>query len=132
MNYNVLFLFAELPVPIIYMAVAASICRNPPKWRENFGYRTKRALKSESAWNYAQITYGKISTICFSVFAALTLILDITAIAANFDDITAFAVFIAHTVLLVILLFVTVMIVENKLKKSFDKDGKPKENGHVD
>lgn len=129
MNYNVLFLFAELPVPIIYMAVAASIWKNPPKWQENFGYRTKRALKSESVWNYAQVTYGKISALCFSVFTAFTLILVITAITVNFDDITAFAVFIAHTVLLVILLFVTVIIVENKLKKHFDEDGNLRENG---
>lgn len=131
MNYNVLFLLAELPTPIIIMAVSALMWKNPPKQTENFGYRTKRSQKSESAWNYAQITFGRICTICFVVFTALTVALQIVAISVNFGNDTAFGIFLAHTAALVILLFAVIAAVESKLKKHFDEDGNLRENGTI-
>lgn len=132
MNNNVLFLLGKLPTPIIIMALSAMIWKNPPKQNENIGYRTTRSQKSEEAWKYAQTEWGKISTIIFAVFTALTIILEVIAIKVNFDESTGFIVFIAHTVFLVILLFIPVIIVENKLKKRFDEDGNLRENGNID
>lgn len=130
MNNNVLYLIGELPAPIIILVLSASIWKNPPKYGENIGYRTTRSEKSEMIWNYAQRAFGGISAITFAVFTALTVALEIVAITVNFSDETGFAVFIAHTFTLVILLFVTVIIVENKLRIRFDKDGILKEDEH--
>lgn len=128
MNINVLFLLAELPVPIIIMAFSASIWRNPPKREENFGYRTKRALRSESAWNYAQELYGRICTITFAIMSALTLIAGLIPVIARLDEgrgaIISGMVFLAD----LILMFVIIFIVEGKLKKNFDKNGNRKGN----
>lgn len=126
MNYNVLYLISELPAPLIILVLSVLIWKNPPRQSENIGYRTRRSQSSEQVWLFAQITYGKLSTIVFAVFTALTAVVGIIGILRNFSDKTGFAVFIAQNCVLVALLFVIVIIVENKLKSAFDENGEPK------
>lgn len=126
MNYNVLYLISELPAPLIILVLSVLIWKNPPRKSENIGYRTRRSQSSEQAWLFAQITYGKLSTIVFAVFTALTAIVGVVGIFKNFGEKTGFAVFIAQNCVLVALLFVIVIIVENKLKSDFDENGEPK------
>lgn len=126
MNNNVLYLLSELPAPVIVLAISALVWKYPPRSSENFGYRTKRSKSSEQAWMFAQIVYGKLSTIVFAVFTAVTVIIGIIGILKNFDDKTGFAVFIAQNCVLVALIFVIILIVENKLKAAFDENGEPR------
>lgn len=126
MNYNVLYLLSELPAPIIVLALSAIVWKNPPRPSENIGYRTRRSQSSEQAWLFAQITYGKLSTIVFAVFTALTVVVGLVGILRNFDESTGFAVFIAQNCMLVALLFVIIAIVEQKLKSAFDENGQPR------
>lgn len=126
MNYNVLYLLSELPAPMIILALSALVWRNPPRPSENIGYRTRRSQSSEQAWLYAQIAYGKLSTIVFAAFTALTVVVGLIGILRNFDESTGFAVFIAQNSVLVSLLFVIIAIVEQKLKAAFDENGEPK------
>lgn len=126
MIYNVLFLLGELIAPVTVLALSAFIWRNPPRQGEIIGYRTRRSQSSEQAWYFAQVTYGKISTIVFAVFTAVTLIAGVTGILKSFDEETGFVVFTAQNVAFLVLIFAVILIVEHKLKTWFDYDGNPR------
>ena len=125
---NVLFLIGEITAPVIVLAVAYFIWKTPPRYGGN-GYRTKRSESSEQAWLFAQVTYGKLATVVFGAFTALTLIVGVVGILMNFDEETGFAVFIAQNIVLVILLAVVIAAVEKKLAETFDENGKHKGGG---
>ena len=123
-----MFLIGEMTAPVIVLAVAYFIWKTPPQYGGN-GYRTKRSESSEQAWLFAQVTYGKLATVVFGAFTALTLIVGIIGILMNFDEETGFAVFIAQNIVLVILLTVVIAAVEKKLRAAFDENGRPKGGG---
>lgn len=125
MNYNVVYLLSELIAPVIILAVSAALWKKPPSLGEQIGYRTRRSQSSEEAWYFAQVYWGRTTALVFAGFTALTVVVGIIGILANFGDIAGFAVFIAQNVLLVILLIVTIAMTENKLKTLFDENGKP-------
>ena len=122
---NVLFLIGEITAPAIVLAVAYFIRKTPPQYGGN-GYRTKRSESSEQAWLFAQVTYGKLATVVFGAFTALTLIVGVIGILMNFDEETGFAVFIAQNIVLVILLTIVIAAVEKKLAETFDENGDPR------
>ena len=109
------------------LLVSLTLWKNPPKMNESIGYRTKRSQLSEEAWNFAQVYWGKISTITFAVFTGATVVVGLIGILRNFGDGLGFTVCMIQAAVLVILLFVNIGIVENKLKLLFDENGKPRE-----
>ena len=125
MLINVLFLVGEITAPVIVLAVAYFIWKTPPQYGGN-GYRTKRSESSEQAWLFAQVTYGKLATVVFGAFTALTLVVGMIGVLMNFDEETGFAVFIAQNIVLVILLTVVIAAVEKKLAETFDENGDPR------
>ncbi len=126
MNYNVLYLLSELIAPVIILLVSVTMWKNPPKMGENIGYRTRRSISSEEAWNFAQIYWARLSTFVFAGYTALTVAVGLIGILVNFGDKTGFAVFIAQSAVLVAMLFVIIGIVEYRLKTLFDEKGEPK------
>lgn len=132
MNINVLYLPAELILPIAVIMVGVSVWRNPPKMGEQYGFRTKRSQKSKEVWNYAQIAYGKASTFVFIPIELLTLAVGVTAIVMNFGDLPAFITFMAVEVVQVTALIIITFAVDFRLKKRFDENGKPGKNGYTD
>lgn len=126
MNYNILYLIGEIPMPVIIMAVAISMWRCPPKFSENFGYRTRRSQLSEEAWNAAQILYGKYATIMFAVTSAATIIAGIIIVIINPDEDASMALFLVITAVQVGVLMAVIAMVEHKLKILFDENGKPR------
>ncbi|MDE7230378.1 MAG: SdpI family protein [Oscillospiraceae bacterium] len=126
MNDNILYLIAEIPTPVIIMIVAISMWRSPPKRSENFGYRTRRSQLSEEAWNAAQILYGKYATILFAVTFAATVIAGTVLVFIDPDEDTALILFLAITAVQVCVLMAVIAMVERKLKKLFDENGKPR------
>lgn len=127
MNYNILYLIAEIPTPVIIMAVAISMWRCPPKRSDNLGYRTRRSQLSEESWDMAQILYGKYATIMFAVTSAATVIAGIIIVFINPDEDTSMALFLVITAVQVGVLMIVIAMVEHKLKVDFDDDGKPKQ-----
>lgn len=127
MNYNVLYLLSELIAPVIILAVCAVMWKNPPRFGEQIGYKTRSSQSSEEAWNFAQVYWARLSTYIFAAFTVLTVIVGLVGIFVNFGDKIGFAVFIAQNVVLVGLLIVTIVSTEIKLHKFFDENGKPKE-----
>lgn len=126
MNDNILYLIAEIPTPVIIMAVAISMWRCPPKRNENFGYRTRRSQLSEEAWNAAQILYGKYATILFAVTFAATVTAGTVLVFIDPDEDTALIMFLVITAVQVGVLMAVIAMVEHKLKTLFDENGKPK------
>ena len=124
---NIIYLLTELSGPLIMLLVSLTLWKNPPKMNESIGYRTKRSQLSEEAWNFAQVYWGKISTITFAVFTGATVVVGLIGILRNFGDGLGFTVCMIQAAVLVILLFVNIGIVENKLKLLFDENGKPRE-----
>lgn len=123
---NILYMLGELTTPVIFLIVSALIWRNPPKMNESFGYRTKRAEKSEEAWNAAQTIYGKYGTIAFAIVLAATLAADIAMIFINPSENARFAAFIVIVSVQCAALIPVIAIVEYKLNMLFDENGKPK------
>lgn len=123
MNINILYLPAELILPIAVIMVGVSVWKNPPKMGEQFGFRTKRSQKSEAAWTYAQIAYGKVSTAVFIPIEILTLAAGVTAIAMNLGDLPAFITFMSVEVIQVAAIIIITAAVDLRLKKHFDEDG---------
>lgn len=123
MNMNILYMIGELPTPLIIMAIGFTMWKKPPKFGEQFGYRTKLSQRSEQAWNYAQIIYGKLSAIVFAVISGATLLLNIYALIRKFDDITGIIAFLIQCAVVMGAIFVIIGIVEHRLKTAFGKDG---------
>lgn len=126
MNYNVLYLLSELITPVIMLLISVTMLKNPPKMTENIGYRTRRSRASEEAWNFAQIYWARLSTVTSAALAGATVVVGLIGILRNFSDTLGFAVFMIQSAVLVILLFVNIAMVENKLKAIFDEQGNPR------
>lgn len=124
MNINILYLPAELILPVAVIMVGVTVWKNPPKMGEQFGFRTKRSKKSKEVWNYAQIAYGKVSTFVFIPIELLTLAVGVTSIVMNLGDLPAFITFMAVESAQVAALIIITAAVDFRLKKRFDEDGK--------
>lgn len=66
----------SLFIPIIMILFGILMWFAPPKGRnKSYGYRTKRSMLSEEAWDYAQICMGKSWFVVGIVLVAVTLFL---------------------------------------------------------
>lgn len=127
MNYDILYMIAEIPTPIIILLVSALIWKNPPRMSEGFGYRTKSSLKNEETWNAAQTLYGKYCTIMFSLVLFATVAADIALLFVKLNEDARMAAFLIIVAVQVAALIAVIVMVERKLNILFDDDGKPKE-----
>ncbi|MCM1166985.1 MAG: SdpI family protein [Lachnospiraceae bacterium] len=123
---NLMYLVGELTTPVILMLVALSVWRSPPKWGDSTGYNTKLSRKSEAAWDYAQLAYGRYATKAFAVTSALTFVVGLIALLLNFGEDAGFAAFIIVTAVQIAVLFAVIVVVERELKQKFDENGKPR------
>lgn len=127
MNYDILYMIAEIPIPVIILLVSALIWKDPPRMNENFGYRTKRSLKNEETWNTAQTLYGKYCTIIFSIVLSATVAADIALLFVRLNEDARMAAFLITVTVQVAALITVIVMVERKLNILFDNDGKPKD-----
>ena len=101
--------------------------RRPPY--KSLGYCSRRAQSSEPAWDFAQVSFGKIAAPVFGAYTALTLIVGVIVLTQNLDKKINLAVFVAHSFILVTLFIIVVAVVEKKLRAAFDENGKHKGGG---
>ena len=101
--------------------------RRPPY--KSLGYCSRRAQSSEPAWDFAQVTFGKIAAPVFGAYTALTLIVGVIVLTQNLDKKINLAVFVAHSFIPVTLFIIVVAVVEKKLRAAFDENGKHKGGG---
>ena len=125
---NFFFLIGEMITSSFALTVSYYVkSRRPPY--NSLGYCSRRAKSSEPAWDFAQVTFGKLAAPVFGVFTALTLIVGAVVLAQDLDRKINLLIFIVHNIILVSLFIVIVAAVEKKLSENFDENGKHKGGG---
>lgn len=91
---------------------------HPDKINHVVGYRTKRSMKSQATWDFAQEYCGNV--MMWSALVAITI--EIFSFLV-FDGETGIMISVGALLLSVI---ISIVIVERELKRRFDHEGNPK------
>jgi len=102
--------------------------KHPPKeinWV--YGYRTRRSSASQQAWDFAHAHFAKLAFRLGMILLIATAVAAAAALAAaSYEGLKAAALYSGLVQL--IALWAPVFAVESKLRKEFDRDGRPKES----
>ena len=87
------------------------------------GYRTKRSMKNENTWVFANKYWGKLA----AKLAVLSAVITARAMALvyNGDESAVTAAASIAAAIQVVLLIISVILTEKALKSTFDKEGNP-------
>ena len=112
----------DLLIPIIMVIFGLILKFKPPsKINIIYGYRTKRSMKSQKTWDYAQRRIGDlwlyIGVILYSVIIISILFLPVAKEYLSF----------IHGGIGVIALLIAIPFVEKELKEKFDENGNLKD-----
>ena len=118
------YIICLLIIPVLIIGIGIAWYKYPPREIDQYsGYRTKRAMKSEEAWVFAQKYWGKLSMLLdIPLFLTVIVFYMINKSVAQSSDMI-FLMFLGIQLLLVIL---PVPFVEYALKNKFDSQGRPK------
>lgn len=114
-----------LLVPVITTIIGLVLNR---KWPSDInpviGYRSKRSMSSQAAWDFANKYSGKVMfltgvTELFLTAMAITYIIGLTGLNLESSQV-AVGIFLPQ----IVLLFFPIALTEYRLKKRFDKDGR--------
>ncbi|MEO9870789.1 SdpI family protein [Ekhidna sp.] len=109
-------IFTNLVVGPLLLVFALIFKMYPPKKINHiYGYRTKRSMKSQEAWD-ASNKYGNDLMLWTAIITVVSQII----LYLVFDPTTAL---LTACVIMCILLVVMVFVVENYLKKNFNSNG---------
>lgn len=87
------------------------------------GYRTRRSMKSQAAWDFAQVYSGKVMLYCA---AGMLLVVPLYGLMNGFADYPQAAAFMAQLLTPTLAAAILPMyLTERKLKQLFDKEGNP-------
>jgi len=102
-------------VGIIHIPLGLWMWKRPPRRIKSYiGYRTRRSMKSQAAWDFAQVYSGKVLFYCGIALVVLALLcLPVTAVSG-------FTVFIP-TLLVLAFTMLPLYLTERKLKTQFDQ-----------
>ena len=118
MNDNVIFMICYIPTPIILLIVGLLLWRIPPKYRSDLGYRTKRSLISEQAWDFSQTYYGRLMTFLSIPTLTLSLITGVIQIRVNPDEGTGLLIFCIVTAVQLVPICVSIPLTETAIKRN--------------
>lgn len=119
MNDNVIMLFCYLPAPIIFIIVGVLLWRFPAPYGDLIGYKTKLSYSSKEAWDYAQVSFGKLCTLVNIPMLALSAGVGVFQIIKNVGEDAALVICLVLTTLQVVPLLVCIFITESRLKRYF-------------
>ena len=94
------------------------LVRPPKKINDWFGYRTRRAMASQAAWDFAHRVCGRTWLCWGGILAALTLLAALVMGWETLPDWSGTAVLLQCGALIL-----TTVPVDQALKKNFDQDG---------
>lgn len=125
MGFRIFMLIVVLLIPLTMLLFGWLFFRRTPKEINNFfGYRTKRSMRNEETWKFANQYLGKVWYLCGLLSAPLSVI----AMAIVFEKGTE----TMSTVGFIITMIQTIPLVgamistEIALKKNFDENGRRK------
>jgi uncharacterized membrane protein len=121
MGVQILLLVVALIVPATSVLFGVWFVRKPPKNRNLlFGYRTKRSLKSDEAWAFANRYCGRLWVICGLIELPVTLL--VFFLTRSFVEIELFAHIMNGLIFAqLIVLLAAIPITERALKRKFGK-----------
>lgn len=125
MGFWLFMLVIALLLPGIMVFFGQVFLRRPPQQINGvYGYRTRRSMASQAAWDFAHRTCGRLwfawGLVLLPVSAALML-----PVLGRAEDVVG----LWGTVLVVlqlVLLFLTLGLTERALKRHFDEAGRPR------
>lgn len=121
-----IFMFrCTLLIPIIMIIAGNSMRLGKFKTINSIvGYRTRRSMKNQQTWDYAHRECGLLWRRWGSTMLVLTVIAMLLFMGEDTDHIGVVGSVI--TVLQMIPLFLSIVIVEKKLREKFDENGLPR------
>ena len=125
MGFWIFMTCCTLLLPVIMICTGAALRRgkfstiNPVS-----GYRTRRSMKNQQTWDYAHRECGLLWRRWGSTMLVLTVIAMLLFMGEDTDHIGGVGSVI--TVLQMIPLFLSIVIVEKKLREKFDENGLPR------
>ena len=129
MGFWIFALLMELLIPLIQLFFGIKFGKKPPEEINYlYGYRTKRSMKNDDTWRFANKYMGKLWTVMGLILIPVSAIASVFTLGKGKDTIGNACVVIIWVQLA--LLFISIFIVEKALKKEFDDNGnrKNKEN----
>ena len=116
-------LVMALLIPLTMMFFGNRFLYNAPSnINSAFGYRTTMSMKNNDTWKYAHYYLGKIWRICGLILLPLSVIPLIFVFGRDVDLVGTVGGIIVG--LQLIPMFVSIISVEQGLKRNFDKNGK--------
>ena len=125
MGFWIFMTCCTLLIPVLMVCAGAALRRgkfstiNPIS-----GYRTRRSMKNQQTWDYAHRECGLLWRRWGSTMLVLTVIAMLLFMGEDTDHIGVVGSVI--TVLQMIPLFLSIVIVEKKLREKFDENGLPR------
>lgn len=86
MNENVILLFCYIPGPATFLIVGLLLWKLPSPYGDAIGYKTKLSYSSKEAWDYAQVTFGRLCTLSSAPILALSVGVGAFQVIRNTDD----------------------------------------------
>ena len=123
MGFRIFMLIVVLLIPLTMLFFGWLLFRRTPKEISYvFGYRTKRSMRNEETWKFANQYFGKLWYLC----GLLSVPLSVIAIAIVFGKGlgTVGTVGGIITMLQMLPLIGAIVPTESELKKNFDENGK--------
>mgnify|MGYP000969602677 FL=1 len=116
-------LFVSLMAPIFVLPFSYALYKRTPEKRNAlYGFRTKRSLKSQATWIYANKFSGLLSMKISLALFPISIPISLYALHVNkIETVSIFSIYIQ----LGIILIPTIAITQYNLKRKFDDNGKP-------
>ncbi len=125
MGFWIFMFCCTLLIPIIMIITGNSMRLGKFKTINSIvGYRTRRSMKNQQTWDYAHRECGLLWRRWGSTMLVLTVIAMLLFMGEDTDHIGVVGSVI--TVLQMIPLFLSIAIVEKKLREKFDENGLPR------
>lgn len=125
MGFWIFMFCCTLLIPIIMIVAGNSMRRGKIETINSIiGYRTRRSMQNQQTWDYAHRECGLLWRRWGSTMLVLTVIAMLLFMGEDTDHIGVAGCVI--TVLQMIPLFLSIVIVEKKLRENFDENGLPR------
>lgn len=125
MGFWIFMFCCTLLIPIIMIITGNSMRLGKFKTINSIvGYRTRRSMKNQQTWDYAHRECGLLWRRWGSTMLVITVIAMLLFMGEDTDHIGVVGSVI--TVLQMIPLFLSIVIVEKKLREKFDENGLPR------
>lgn len=125
MGFWIFMLFCNSMIPLTMLLLGAWFAKKPPTGINSVvGYRTKRSMKSQKAWDFAQKYMGSLWKKWGAILFIPSVIATVAVIGQSEDVIGNVTLVLVHVQ--TVLLIASTYPVERALKANFDEDGKRK------